>query len=381
MSGVTTEALAERSDAARLRTRQEMLTLSFIAYVGMWGRAAFDAGRLRQLHERFLGALAPVRECWRLVWGPAVARSLFGWHDHVAFAVEDITDPRRIAIAVRGTNPLSLSNISGVGAVFAQVDWPLPAPGAPRIGRGVDRMLRRLLRMRAGRGAPGAGLTLIELLRARASAGARVVHTTGHSLGGTLASTLALLLADAQGSGDVPESWRWDREARATVGTTTFAAFSAGNPAFAAHSDARLGARCDRVAHPLDVTARTYARADLEELERIYEPHIATGRWFASALGRTRRRLERASVEYAQLAAGPPLASAVRPGRRGFMREMMWQHVQAYVEQLQLGDALDAKALLLGRVTANPGSRPRSDGPTVDSQPSTVIERRDAAEE
>jgi len=334
--------------AERLRARQEMLVLSYVAYVGMWGLSAFHTGRLFGLQERFLNETPLLKDRYRLVWGPAIDRANFGWHDHAAFAVERLDDPSHIALVLRGTNPLAYGNtMLEVGAVYEQRDWPYGRTGdrTPRIAAGVDRALQRVLRMRAEGRVPGAGASLVEFLNARAASSPNGidVHVTGHSLGGVLASTLALYLTDTQGS-------EWDPERRATLRATTFAAFSPGNADFASHSHAQLGSRCDRVANSLDLTPRVYADTDLETLAHIYEPEIPSGRIFGAFLARTRRKLARAGISYVQLPAEAPLHGTLSASSQSFIGQTMWQHVYGYVSLLGLDDQIDPKALLWGTV-------------------------------
>ncbi|KYF99709.1 hypothetical protein WME98_27785 [Sorangium sp. So ce296] len=343
---------------ALLRTRQEMVTLSYIAYTGMLGSAGFQASRLHAELLRLLGELPPVRDRWRLVWGPAVDSLAVGLlpFDHMLFAVEDPGDEHRVTVVVRGTNPVSLiTMLFEVGAVYQQRPWPYGKPSRelqPKISVGVDRALRALLRLRAARGAPGAGDTLLEFLRRRV-AGARgqvSIATTGHSLGGALASTLALCLADLQGSDGIAEDLRWDPEGRAVVSTTPIAGLSAGNLDFALYSDARLRARCDRLVNALDVTPLSYAAEDLGRLQRLYEPGIRTPSLFWWLAQRALRRMERAGVSYRQICRdAEPLRGTVREGRRSFLAEMAWQHTIGYLELLGLRGTIDAMAILRGR--------------------------------
>ncbi|WP_437483070.1 hypothetical protein WME75_42095 [Sorangium sp. So ce1014] len=347
-----------------LRTRQEMVTLSFIAYAGLLGCAGFRAGRLQAELLRLLDELAPVRDRWRLAWGPAVdslAIGLFPF-DHVLFAVEDIQDEHRLAVVVRGTNPASMiTMLLEVGAIYRQRPWPYGKPRGelrPKISVGIDRGLRALLRLRAAGGTPGAGEALLEFLRRRVAGaqGQLAIATTGHSFGGTLASTLALCLADLQGTGGIAEEMRWDPEGRAVVSTTSVAGLTAGDADFALYSDARLGARCDRLVNSLDVTPHSYAAEDLARLQHIYEPSIRTAPFLWWQVQRALRRMERGGVSYRQIRRdAEPLRGTVRDGSRSFLAQMAWQHTSGYLELLGLRGTIDAMAILRGRPRTGKG--------------------------
>ena len=117
------------------------------------------------------------------------------------------------------------------------------------------------------------GVTLVAFLQAAVASaeGAPVrVVVTGHSKGGALAPTLALWLADTQGDAANDATVAWDPERRATVHCVAFAGPSAGNAAFAAHSDDVLGDRCHRVVNPLNVVPRAFEVATLKTIPALY---------------------------------------------------------------------------------------------------------------
>ncbi|AGP33714.1 AarF/UbiB family protein [Sorangium cellulosum] len=359
-SQIETMAPRESDAAARagaqelLRNRQEMLALSYIAYVGLYGLAAIDVARMFLLVQRFLNDLAPVRDRWKIVWGPGVANSKFASFidDRVVFVVEHTKEKNRFAVVIRGTNPLSIANISEVNDIFEMIDWPYgkPAPGLkPKISRGIDNGLEQLVAIRASDELPGSGKSLIEFLKERVARarGAVRIDVTGHSLGGALAGTLALCLTDLQGTDEVPETLRWDPDRKARVWATTIAAIPAGDPDFAAHSDAQLDGRCDRVANSLDIVPYTGIASEMGIIRHIYEPTVPTGTLISLSFDNVIKRLTAEKLVYQHACRDAvKLEGTVRKGGDNFVAEMLYQHVDAYVHLLDLTDAIDIKTLL-----------------------------------
>lgn len=119
---------------------------------------------------------------------------------------------------------------------------------------------------------PGPGVSLLEFLRAaRDEAGGKLdVMVTGHSKGGALASTVALWLHDTQGT-DVPASEQWDPGGQATVRCHSFAGPTAGNAAFAAHSNRALSGVCTRFVNTNDLVPHAWALADVQNIAKLWD--------------------------------------------------------------------------------------------------------------
>jgi hypothetical protein len=77
-------------------------------------------------------ALAPVRDQWRLVWGPVTSRMPLGAFDSSAmFVVQSVAEPHRHVVAVRGTNPVASADwLFGDFWVATTVPWPGASDGA-----------------------------------------------------------------------------------------------------------------------------------------------------------------------------------------------------------------------------------------------------------
>jgi ubiquinone biosynthesis protein len=334
--------------AAGADDRRQHLTLSCIAYVGMWGHAATHPASLLALVNRFLEEIPAVRGRWQVAWGPGIAR-LGGdglTADNMIYVVRDGQDRSRYAVVIRGTNPLSIPDMATeVQQVYEQRPWPYGGAGTPQIALGVSIGLSAIQGMVADAGVPGAGRTLGQFLADATSQGEAIrVSVAGHSLGATLASTLALWLAQVQGSD-------WDAARKSTVSATTFAGFTAGNPDFAAAFDAVLGGRCDRVANSLDIVPHTFAIADIQQVMQIYQPHLATPFLFKLGLNHTIDRLQTAGVTYQHVQAGAaPLPGVFNTAHPHFFQQMIWQHVEGYLTALGLDADVDVTRLLTAHV-------------------------------
>ena len=112
-----------------------MLTLAALSYRG------FHDVLGGRLHEEIVSAalldglqtLAPVKNEWELVWGPATGRDRGQVVDSSAmYVVRSRRAPNRYVVAIRGTNPISLSDwMFGDLWVGETVDWPYASATDP----------------------------------------------------------------------------------------------------------------------------------------------------------------------------------------------------------------------------------------------------------
>jgi len=115
--------MVERTDIAR----GEMLVLAALTYRGFADLLKGD------LHEALIGRqisaglqdLAPVRDRWDMVWGPATTMAGVGFDSSAMYVAHSRRVPGRYVVAVRGTNPVSLSDwLLGDLVVNPTVAWP-----------------------------------------------------------------------------------------------------------------------------------------------------------------------------------------------------------------------------------------------------------------
>src|SRR2546425_9170344 len=100
-----------------------MLCLAGLSYRGFWRRSITREEAVRLGIEKGLRDLG--LKDWKIKWGPKCFRPPAGWFDdEVLYVAQDAAcDHERYVIAIRGTNPISLSDW-----LFGDL---LPRPTAP----------------------------------------------------------------------------------------------------------------------------------------------------------------------------------------------------------------------------------------------------------
>ena len=209
------------------------------------------------------------------------------------------------------------------------------------------RLLEGNLRLRM-RLAPGP--TLAEFLAGELSGPGDpvTVTVTGHSKGGAQAPALALALAQCQG-GQAPAGWRWDPEHRARVECWSFAGPTPGNRAWAEMADRVLGDRCHRIYNRLDLVPQAWsvrpehpgdADTFIERAPDLY----GAGVHRIPGLDRLAQGIaaDVGHLEYTHLQAGARmLPGEVDPDKTLFLEQVTYQHMEAYLEMMGLGDTMD----------------------------------------
>ena len=429
---------------------QVMLCLAALSYRGYLDASPGHTNAVRLAIARGLQTLAPVRDAWDIVWGPACYRApVTVFDDTLVYVVRCRLTPTRYVVVIRGTNPVSafdwlfgdlwtgrvmpwayadqagsISLSAALGLTIIQnlrAAGPQTAAAAPAVSAavatglgtapaashslsrwlgGLERAPVRALRERCvtelqglvehGSAAPletaeqrvqalaafwqsGARQRLLDLvdeaarltgrldlavfalvedeMRLQVSLGAGVdlrtflasavkqagdsldIIVTGHSKGGGLASTVALWLADTQGT-NVAETEQWDPDGRATIRCFSYAGPTAGDEAFAGHSNSVIGARCRRIANALDVVPQAWAVSDLRKIPSLYAPSIPPIPGMAELIEIIASTV--GPLRYTQIATGEVFAGKVNPGLPLFLAQVVYQHLEAYLQALGL---------------------------------------------
>ncbi len=273
--------------------QQIMLSLAYLAYIDelLPGHPSPDAQIKADLTAALSASapnrLPPIAGQWQLVWGPVTYTLPGSYYQDNMMYVAKCTNPSPIAqyaVAVRGTNGKVLLDwfIDDLD-VWQMMPWPYgatPSSAAGMISESTNIGLTTLLSMR-----DPSSRTLFDFLAAEMSAHSVTqagVCFTGHSLGATLASTLALHARDIQSS--------WDPQSKATVTTINFAGPSAGDDGFSAYfghaftytNDALpywtppegLQTYADCIRNSLDLAPMAWNSETLKWAPETYAPHF-----------------------------------------------------------------------------------------------------------
>lgn len=331
---------------------QVAFTFAWIVYRGdpLPLGPTLNAGLVLGTLKNKILTLPPLAGEWVVAWGPVMHQPPFALiNDGMILVARNKSDPKRLVIAIRGTNPASVSTWLFQNLLVGETDrWRFGTPPAdlsPVISHGTSRGLEPLLRMAPVHGIPGEGQLLLDFLRSELAAqGELDITVTGHSLGGVLASTLALALADLRKDGaDIAAPW--DPGERARLTTYSFAGPTAGNRDFATYTDQRIGPTLHRVWNTSDVVPHAWNRQTFDAVPRLYSPHVLPDPFIEAAWLVT--SLAVAQIGYAQPSQGERrFAGAIDPLLPFFGAQAIHQHGQAYLDEMGLSDILSVGDVL-----------------------------------
>jgi pimeloyl-ACP methyl ester carboxylesterase len=230
-----------------------------------------DSATLRDIHTALNNAKDAIGS-WNIVWGPVVAQvSGNSPAINTMYVAQNAKVSSQYTIAIAGTNFKSI-----IGSIVEDnfVEWQVPwvydpfLLGAAQISLGTAVGLSILQNTTPSSKVPGGGSTLAQFLATITTTPVQIT-TVGHSLGGALAPTLALWLADTQGFSD------WDRNRNATLSCLATAGPTAGNGLFALHSGAKLGSNLVSYYNTLDVVPHAWQGSMLAQIPSLYAPNIS----------------------------------------------------------------------------------------------------------
>lgn len=327
-----------------LDNQRRILSHALLAYL-----TALRTGTRKELEKHFTATLTTLlahRQVqrligkWRVVWGPAIfqaKRSKVA--DNTMYVVKKADEPQYV-IAIAGTNPISLySWIKQDFSIRKMVPWPYECGSDAKISVGTDRALKDITEKMASKGTRI--FQFLQELIASQQDPVRIA-VTGHSLGGTLSSTLALALADTQ--------QEWDPQNLATVSAYSVAGLTAGNAEFAQHSDDTLQDRVHRYWNTLDITAYGWNVDSMKQVPSLYEPSIKASWLVRLVIKRLSKQL--AGNNYTQVRADQPgipgkvipmvlglntgglLQTALMASKRpiwNFIKQVIYQHSIPYL--------------------------------------------------
>ena len=169
------------------------------------------------------------------------------------------------------------------------------------------------------------GGRLLGYLQNHAANGGKVT-VVGHSLGGALASVLALYL-----KAELPS---------ATIGCFTFAAPTAGNEQFADYFDNSMTGHSTRYFNDMDIVPDSWSASTITNILNIYEPAIATPQSVQDDINKNLAGLK--FLNYQQPSEGQQkLGGSINYGLiqdddGDFDRQVGYQHIGAYMALLEM---------------------------------------------
>lgn len=201
-----------------------MSKLSFAAYCYPHGNNP------AQMKSIIQGVLNIFVRRQKIVWGAvSEEEDLFGFNTALVYIVQNTRNPREYTVVVRGTNPFSIikSIIQQDFMVWNKVRWtqqsPLSAAKDAWISEAANNSLNIHRKLNDG------GKTIFDFLKEKSMQKDIIINFTGHSLGGLLAPTLALLFYELHGK-ELSDSG-------ASINVYSFAGPTAGDGPFARHTE------------------------------------------------------------------------------------------------------------------------------------------------
>lgn len=250
--------------------RQLMVSLSYLAYCGDQITSSAPEQEILKLINNAIPELEPVIN-WEVVWGPATYTTPGSlYQDSMMYVAHNKKNTSQYAIAIRGTNFVSdLDWLMDDLDVLQMMPWPpnSTATGSTQamISESTSIALQTLLNMTSSYyngETQSQSLSLLNYL-ATQTATPIALCATGHSLGGCVASALALYLVENASLWDTVSASS-QRKSGSQVSCVTFAAPTAGNTAFAALLQGSfVGATFDAVRCSLDVAPLAWLGSNL----------------------------------------------------------------------------------------------------------------------
>ncbi|MGV7222638.1 MAG: lipase family protein [Nitrospinales bacterium] len=273
-----------------------------------------------------LWGVRPNQSDWEVVWGPAIYTFFPAkYQDNGMFVARQKSNPANYIVAIRGTNFIAVLDwvLEDFDVLFTR-EW-VGGSGSPRISEathlGVYVLYDDLI---PNPGLPGENQSLRTFLKAAAKDHPINVSFTGHSLGGALAPTLALLFAQDQGQAE-----GWDPNNHARISSTSFAGATAGNADFAAQSLKVLGKNMRRIQNMNDVVPHAWQTSTMNQLEGLYSSSGIEMPWEMKGFLKLAIDFTK-DKDYTQINYSIPFTYDINKDKDTYKAQMGYQHSYSY---------------------------------------------------
>ena len=302
------------------------IALSFLAYTGAIDT---DTQKIYTMMANNLKSLEPYIGKHEIAWGPSVHENVLElFDDSLMLITQNVNKPQEFIVSVRGMNPASLSTWLFQDLwIYEQYPWKSSdAPKDAKISQGMHTGLKILANLKpdSHKNVPGHGTILdffTEVLK-KSTEKVTIVFT-GHSLGATLASTLAL----------------WFQEQVAylfcdrmpLIYVYSYAGPTAGNKEFAEYSSRVLGEHCLRYQNYLDITSYFWNKKSLSKVPYIYCPEIKANflQWIIFKFAYVAIR----DKGYMQIENSMNIKSQIDKSKKDFWAQVDFQHHDPFIKR------------------------------------------------
>jgi hypothetical protein len=328
------------------------VAMAYISYIGETLRRVPNELQIIRERIKLIIPNIPVltldgKADWKVAWGPAVYTFADAeFQDNGMFVAQQISNPTNYIVAIRGTNfQAVLDWVFEDFNVLKMHDWKGDGNSAKiseSTYEGVTILKHRLesnyyLTLNELNRDPA--ISLYEFLKSAAKDQKITVSFTGHSLGGALAPTLALMFKQEQG-----KPGGWDSQNNATVTSTSFAGATAGNKEFAKYSNQMMGSDMRRINNFHDVVPYAWNKNTMEQIEYLYQPEgLKLDFWLKLAVDEAIYFTK--DKHYTQIEQSLPFNFPVTINKKigkTFSKQMSYQHTHSYpIYILGAKDGLD----------------------------------------
>jgi hypothetical protein len=335
------------------KLQEDVFALAVFANLSEGLRRETGAGqdieaRTQEALHRAIARAQPFIGGWKVVWGPSVHLGQgSAFPVHTLYVAQSTLDPSQYVVSISGASTASVFEwMADALLVALQVPWGTGTEAADaRISLGIASGLSVLQEMTPSGPRPGAGTSLAGFLKTLTEKKVKV-DVTGFGLGGTLATTVAVWLADTRGV-----AGHWDPQGNAQLTCLSLAGPSAGNSAFAAYADRKPGLTMVRFVNDLDWVTQAWDAASLAKTATLYSPIIPGTESIRALVERAEHTTRHGDYTPVQPLA-PPLMGRVKyndgfitvppsPGGHlvDFIKQVGYQHTGPYFQWFHFNPA------------------------------------------